>query len=219
MNGYIYLIENKINGKKYVGQTSRSLEERWKEHCTEYLKREFEKRPLYDAIKKYGLENFSISLLEEVELPNLCEREIYWINFYNTYYGEGYNATLGGDGRSFVNEEKIIEIYNIFQNKKEVQRLLGYDCKTIKKVLDKNNIKIKQNELINQEKLGKKISAYSLNGELIKSFPSQISAGKWIIEIGKTKIKDLKKLSYVIGRAAKGLDNRKKAYGFIWKFD
>ena len=54
--------------------------------------------------------------------------------------------------------------------------------------------------------------------ELIKSFNSQIEAGQWLIDNQKTKITDLKKLSYVIGRAARGLDNRKQAYGYKWKF-
>lgn len=57
-----------------------------------------DKRPLYKAIAKYGMENFSIETIEEVEDDFLGEREIYWINYYNSY-SKGYNATLGGDGK------------------------------------------------------------------------------------------------------------------------
>lgn len=218
MQGYIYLIENKINGKKYIGQTTRTIEERWKEHCKDSLKKRLEKRPLYNAINKYGSENFILCLVEEVEESLLSEREIYWINYYNTYK-EGYNATLGGEGCSFIDKQSVIDNYKKLQNQNEVSKLLKYHPSTIRKILKINDIDIKNPEKVLQEKLGNKISAYSLDGKFIKSFPSQISAGKWVLELGKTKITDLTKLSYTIGRAARHLDNRKQAYGFKWEFE
>ena len=64
---YIYQIVNDINDKVYVGKTNFSLEKRFKEHCKDVFKRDFEKRPLYSAMKKYGVEHFHIQLPEETD--------------------------------------------------------------------------------------------------------------------------------------------------------
>lgn len=52
---YIYKITNKVNNKCYIGKTLKTIEERWIEHCRDYLRRDEEKRPLYSAMKKYGI--------------------------------------------------------------------------------------------------------------------------------------------------------------------
>ena len=75
--GYIYVITNKINGKQYVGKTINTIEERFKQHLRDSNKVTLEQRPLYKAIKKYGKENFSVSLLEECSFKELSVKEIY----------------------------------------------------------------------------------------------------------------------------------------------
>lgn len=56
-------------------------------------------RYLYDAMNKYGYDNFVCSLIEECDDSLLDEREIYWIKFYNTTNkSNGYNMTIGGGG-------------------------------------------------------------------------------------------------------------------------
>ena len=95
----IYLITNLINNKKYVGQTIQGREaRRWQEHfifCVNYNK------PLYNAIKKYGAENFEFKVIES-DIPEdiIDEQEKYYIKYYNTFYlnGQGYNMTEGGQG-------------------------------------------------------------------------------------------------------------------------
>ena len=96
---YIYQIQNDINGKIYIGKTEFSIEKRWKEHCRDYKKESEEKRPLYLAMNKYGIEHFHISLLEETDNPE--ERECYWIEKLGSFK-YGYNATIGGDGRKYL---------------------------------------------------------------------------------------------------------------------
>ena len=71
MKGSVYLIENKINHKVYVGKTYLTIQERWKEHIRE--SRKGTDRPLYRAIRKYGAESFSIVEIEQTE--NCEERE------------------------------------------------------------------------------------------------------------------------------------------------
>ena len=77
MKGKIYKITNKINGKIYVGQTTKSLNERFQKHCwgTTQNDKYHLNMAIKKAIKKYGKENFAIELIEEVELDKLDERD------------------------------------------------------------------------------------------------------------------------------------------------
>lgn len=87
---YIYCITNLINNKRYVGKTTQLIEERFREHCKDSQKERCEKRPLYDAMNKYGIENFKVECLEEIDDPAiLSEREIYWIKELGTYGSNG----------------------------------------------------------------------------------------------------------------------------------
>lgn len=81
MSSKIYKITNLINGKIYVGYTKKELKERFNEHCKPRSKGAL-KMPIVMAIKKYGIENFKIELLEESENDKYIheEREKYWIN-------------------------------------------------------------------------------------------------------------------------------------------
>lgn len=106
----IYKITNIINNKSYIGQ-SVDIHRRWRQekedsnnvnnHSYDY--------PLMRAFRKYGIDNFNFEILEECEIDKLNEREIYWIDFYNTFF-QGYNQTLGGDATSRQPKEKIIGI-------------------------------------------------------------------------------------------------------------
>ncbi len=100
--GTIYLIENKVNGNKYVGQTVMPLNKRWLAHIQE--SKTFSERPLYRAMNKYGLDNFNVKVLEETTEDKLSEREIYWIEHFNSY-NRGYNATTGGESNKNIRED------------------------------------------------------------------------------------------------------------------
>lgn len=88
----IYLIKNKINGKKYIGQTIRSLELRWKEHL-----RRKDDFLIHKAIMKYGKDNFEIELVEKTSVfSKLNNLERYYIKTLDTLMPNGYNMTSGG---------------------------------------------------------------------------------------------------------------------------
>ena len=95
----IYKITNNINGKSYIGKSS-NINKRWLTHRSLDYGRNPDKT-LYKAFIKYGLNNFSFEIIEEMtskEYEELSDkRESYWINYYNTFQ-DGYNETLGGDG-------------------------------------------------------------------------------------------------------------------------
>ena len=92
MFGVIYKITNKFNDKIYVGQTTRTVEVRFKEHrCAD--------SHLGNAIREYGEKNFTLEIIEECETrEQLNEREIFWIAYFNCKHPNGYNHTDGGEG-------------------------------------------------------------------------------------------------------------------------
>lgn len=94
MQGSIYIIHNSINDKKYIGQTSRTVEVRWKEHLQEAQNLDCH-YTIYNAMRKYGVENFWVEEIEKCETKDLDEREKYWIKYYNSFK-KGYNSTLRG---------------------------------------------------------------------------------------------------------------------------
>ncbi|MBQ2884700.1 MAG: GIY-YIG nuclease family protein [Alphaproteobacteria bacterium] len=116
--GFIYLVKNLINGKCYVGQTTTSIKRRWNQHCYDASKSIYN-MPLHKAIRKYGVENFTINEIESVKCVSKTELkeklnslEIYYIQYYDTYYGDGYNATMGGDSAGLV-ACKPVDVYYI----------------------------------------------------------------------------------------------------------
>lgn len=101
----IYMIKNKINNKMYIGK-SKNIEYRfYNGHRKFLIKNNHANKHLQRSWNKYGEENFEFSIIEKCKEDCLNEREIYWINYYNSSNMEyGYNKTLGGDGGTF-NEE------------------------------------------------------------------------------------------------------------------
>lgn len=99
----IYKITNLKNGKAYIGQTIHSLEKRFKEHC-----KKDRCTAMYSAIQKYGVENFTVEVIENVSESSLLnEREIHWISYFNTMSPNGYNLTSGGmNGRISADSTK-----------------------------------------------------------------------------------------------------------------
>ena len=218
MKGYVYLIENKVNNKKYVGKTYLSVEERWKQHCKDAVRTRMEHRPLYEAIRKYGIDNFTISELEYCD--NCEEREKYWIAHYNSYH-EGYNATLGGDGKAYFehSDQEVIDKYNELKSVIGVAEFFHCDKDTISIRLKNNNIVVPLGGDIYNEKKNwkaKKVLQLTLQGEIIQEFDSMKQAAEWLIENNYTS-GQIKHIVSNISKTIRGIENRKQAYGFIWK--
>lgn len=124
----IYKIQNKTNGKIYIGQ-SNDIRRRLKEHCyPEAYKRS--RIPVDTAIHKYGEENFVFEVVEECSLEQLNQREEFWIQYYDSYK-TGYNCSKGGEqqsigsnnGRASLTEDDVVEIrkaYARHERQKEV---------------------------------------------------------------------------------------------------
>jgi group I intron endonuclease len=95
----IYIITNKINNHSYVGMTSKTLQNRWSLHKADARRN----KPwiLHKAIRKYGEDNFTITLLEETSVTSLEELgkiEQQWIEKLSPEY----NMTSGGEGHTGI---------------------------------------------------------------------------------------------------------------------
>lgn len=206
---YIYKITNKLNGKIYIGQTSRTVQERWKEHQKDCARREFEIRPLYRAINKYGIDNFSIETIEETDNPN--EREKFWIEYYGSFKN-GYNATLGGDGKPYVDYDLVVATYKEVQNMHEVARRLNIHVDTVEYIIHSRQIPTLPSSIVCARVTSKVVNQYDLEGNYIQSFPSALAAAKALNTITSTS----NGASSHITDVCRG--KRKTAYGYKWKF-
>lgn len=136
----IYKITNLVNNKIYIGQTV-NYEERVRHHKQiAFRDNSKEKnRPLYKAIRKYGLDNFKFEIIDEAnDVDELNTKEIYWIAYYDCCVdnNKGYNLDKGGkNGRkSEVTKRKIGEAQK--GKKNWSYGLRGSDCHNAKRVMN-----------------------------------------------------------------------------------
>lgn len=175
--GYIYQITNLVNNKKYIGLTTSSIQERWKQHI-QALNRGID-YALYQAMRKYGVENFIIEELEET--PNEClnDREKYYIATIKTYIKDnnGYNLTRGGEGGSTIDVNLICDLWDSGFSIKQIAEQTGHDRSSIRKKLQ-SYPKYSQEE---SNRRGDKIQGegrripicqFSLKGEFLQEFSS-----------------------------------------------
>lgn len=128
-NGKIYIITNIINGKQYVGKTIRRVQTRYWEHTHRDINK---KDLLHQALCKYGIENFTIEILEKniFTLEELNLKECIWIKQKNTLAPNGYNLTEGGDGGN----GKTYSVYDNFWKKQNKQTFVIHQKKANQKL-------------------------------------------------------------------------------------
>ena len=216
--GFIYKITNQLNNKCYIGKTLKSIAERWKDHITDYNRPHYEKRPLYDAMNKYGINNFFVEQIEECDDSLISEREVYWIKYYNSYVGfensNGYNATIGGDGKAFIDRQEVIKVYQECQTIKETAQRLNISTDSVHDILVANNIFVKSSGQIAQSK------AYPIlmikDNQIIKRFNSSQDAAVYCIKNGLSKATVVHAQASIL-RVCYG--GRKTAFGYVWQYE
>lgn len=204
---YIYKITNVLNGKMYIGKTSSTIQERWKEHLKDATRRSKEHRPLYSAIKKYGADNFIIEQLEEVPNDEIaCKREIFWIEYYGSFKN-GYNATKGGDGRQYADYDLILALFNEGKTGKEICQITGYDHKTVTLALEQKGISAAERKVRGNTQRKAVLMLDKNTLEILKSFSSLAEAGRFL---------NKPRGSISISEVCRG--KQQTAYGYKWKF-
>lgn len=214
---FIYKITNDINGHVYIGQTSYSVQQRFQEHYRDVKRDTSKLRPLQRAIQKYGIEHFHIEIIEETDYPN--EREIYWIEKFNSYENGNYNATRGGEGRTLYNHNEILARLKEFPYPKQVADEFGCSPDIVRKIAKSNCICIhsaSQDGLVPcGMKPRKKIAAYTKDDVKIIEFNSVGEAAQWCVTNNFAATLNSGVSSH-IAEAANG--KRKSAYKHKWKY-
>lgn len=213
---FIYVITNDINGKQYIGKTNNSIEKRFKEHIKDSKKERCEKRPLYNAMNKYGIEHFHIEKLEECSAEESAEREEYWITKLDTYGHNGYNATRGGDSKKYYDYKEITDKYLELQNQQETAKYFDCDVRTVRVACQEYNIPILSSVQASKKTNSKKVCMKNQDGEILHIFDSMSDAGRFLRAEGITT-SQIKNISSHIGQAAL-YSSRLSAYGYKWSF-
>jgi hypothetical protein len=155
-------------------------------------------------MRKYGVEHFHIELIEETDDAN--NRETYWIEKLGSFKW-GYNATIGGDGKKYLDYDLIIASYQEIKNIEETARKLGISSDSVERILKEKKEKIYSQQEVNLVKSGKKVAQCDKKtGKILNIFPSIGSAGRAINKPDITHI------------SAVCLGKRQSAYGYKWKF-
>lgn len=208
---YIYKIVNKINGKVYIGKTIYTTAYRWNQHisaATSDKEKDDYNYLLHKAIRKYGVDNFTVEVIEEVEdETKLSSREIYWINYYNSCILEedsnGYNMTYGGEGVSKINKQKIYQLWNSGFGSLEIAKQTGHHSTSVKNILE--TLEGYSREIDFARNTGNIVFQYNEDGKLINSYPSISYAAR---QVGVNPS--------MINKCCHG--EKQSAAGFFWSF-
>jgi group I intron endonuclease len=148
--GLIYKATSKTSGKSYIGLTSRTLEERKQEHYYQ-AKGEHKTYAFYNAISKYGFDDFEWTIIFETDDFNELQRyECYFIGKHNTFEN-GYNSTVGGEGflgvtkpkgeqnwKSKISDETAKEIVRLLTetdlSSREISEITGVGKSTVRNI-------------------------------------------------------------------------------------
>ena len=172
----IYLINNNENGKKYVGETTRTIAERFAEHVSNSFKfYKIKRNDFYKDMVKAGENVFNVFtyvMLEECDDNVRFERELYYINNIKPEYNQ-----VGREYYIFNLKDKIISEYINGSNITEIRK--KYKCRhqLISALLKENNIEIKRSRPCNC----KKVYLFDCDGNVVKEW---INAGECSQELG-----------------------------------
>lgn len=136
----IYKIENKINGKIYIGQ-SKNIQKRWEEHKSCQKPNAI----LTIAFQKYGISNFDFSVIEECQQDELDEREKYWIQYYNSFE-DGYNLTRGGNSGFYYDIYSVWETFQKTQNIAKTAKIIGCHKTTARNIIHAFGVNLEEQQ-------------------------------------------------------------------------
>lgn len=202
----IYKIENLLNHKIYIGKAL-NINKRFGDHRRLIWNKDLPSYnyPLYRALRKYGINNFQFSIVEECEPDDLIEKEIYWIQYYEAFGPKGYNQTPGGDGSPKVLDSQLIEQYNLGKTIEEISNYFNISKNTTIQILHRNNLAYMSQEEKNKLQNPKPVEQYSLDGNFIQEF---YSAGEASRQLHYNNLNEILKACH----------EHCTAYNFLWKF-
>jgi group I intron endonuclease len=234
----IYKITCQITSKSYIGQ-AHNIKTRIKQHLWSTFnqaKKDYNV-PFHAAIRKYGIENFDLVILETCEAADLNSQERYWIKLFNTYIhsenSAGYNVTEGGKQsvrRPKLSPDLLNQVYDLLRENvltyNEIASKFDITASAVKKInagkvcydsaftypLRDNSAC--RNKHLHRQKFGgcrytgAAVEQRNINtGTLIKLYPSSLVAANALGDRNFNK--------HITNCCA---GRRKTAYGYVWKF-
>lgn len=225
----IYKISNRINNKVYIGITSIGLKERWYAHvsCSRHI--ESSNNPMYKDMVQFGVENFFIELLESnIPKDDRDEREMFYIQKFNSKYPNGYNMTDGGFNNSGViwssERGRKISLSQKGKPKSSEHRKHLSESRLGKFKGEENAFYGKHHtpeskKLVSVANSKRPIQMINNSGEVIKEFYNLNEGGRYVVSLGLSKAAALTcsgRIREVCVRNENGL--KCKAYGYYWRF-
>ena len=204
----VYEILNKINGKRYIGQ-SVNIKHRLSTHKSMLLRAVRSKdcnRHLYNAVQKYGIRNFSFNLVEECSIENLDERELHWITYFKTLNRRyGYNLRVDVLGRGVTHKEtrELIRKNNLGNKNPNYGNKWSEEKKKYMSELKKRQYatgEVKVNYLASNKGVEARSKRWEENPELKKIMAKKVSDNLRKYDIAKLDYNTLEVLEVYRGR-------------------
>lgn len=228
----IYKVTNKFNGKVYIGQTIRTLEQRKWQHLD--AAKNGCKTHFYNAIRKYGEKNFVFEIIDEASsVQELNELERYYIQKYDSIKN-GYNMVDGGNNnvmflddvkqkhlesmRSAETRAKISKTMKQYRKEHpwtEEQKRKFAESKYGNKNFAGHHLTPEHREAINK-KLRKKVHCIDENKNVVAEFNSVREASKWWWQNGYEDHKSWDDIQNIIKNSAV---NDKYIRGLKWIYE
>lgn len=236
MMGFIYKYENKLNHKVYIGQTTDLVNRK----AAHRYKSTFEKTKFYNAVRKYGWDNFDFDVIAQVEeatLDDICEvldsLEIEFIEKYDSFKN-GYNSTAGG--HCYRGKEVSEEFREYCRNRtysEETRRKMS-EAAHNKIVTEETKQKHRKNalrrhfsdyRLLNEEKRiaalrwrrSKQVLQMDKDGNVIQTFDSLKEAALYV-QAQYAPDRKVSGIEHGIERHCKNEIKKRFYYGFEWMF-
>jgi len=208
----IYKVTNTLNGKIYIGATSKSIEERKKDHLQKALNgvgSNFQK-----AIAKYNPDKFIWEKIDTAQdLNELAEKEKFYIQLYKSN-DTGYNSDAGGGFKKSVFQYNCNgDIVASYLSLKDVETQLHIDKRRISEACTHSTLcngsfwSYKTNDTFKNpiDSKKRKVFQYDMNGNLLNFYESVSVASK---RTGLSKT--------CISRCCR--TERNDSGGFIWRY-
>lgn len=232
MSFEVYCIKNKVNGKLYVGVTTKGYKNRFTSHVWHSRKSSGNCRVLYNAMRKYGQAAFSVELIDTAssfEEMNQLERK--YIAMLGSMHPNGYNLTDGGDAGSFAEETRLMASKRLKgkpmgeKNRKGLIKawadpeLRQKRCDAIKDAMNRPEVKAKTSErqkgkpksASHIESLRKARASSVICVETGKVFEAMVDAVAWIRSQGEYPKANHSKIARALIR------EDYTAYGLHWR--
>lgn len=241
--GIIYKVVNKHDGKVYIGQTIRTVQERWNSHVKR--SKQDNNNKFMKAIREYGKDNFTLHVLYTAfDIDELCTAERQFIELFDSM-NCGYNSNLGGvkntgcsdETRALISEINIGRVVSQETREKLRKAMLGKRASKETKIKmskahigKKRNLTDKGRNILRNKMLGDKNPVHS-RGEISKE--TRIKMSNWQKggnnnQAKKVRNKTTNEQFETIKEAAlsvsghfcslgKAINNKKKYKGFEWE--